>query len=270
VLGGPVRWSEEFIATDDWRNAGTSWYSSWRSYRAGQRVQERWFTPVASTGLRDDGPIVRAVTRYPDFLSIALSPFTHGHGLYETSYIPYGAPGTFAMKVSRNGEPLGTAEAPIEGFVVPTGPASFRVELDTQRELPWWKFSTRIRSEWEFRSEGTAEEEAAPLIAADVEVPQANIYNQVKTGVPTVIKLGLRHQDESPASAITSAKIEVSSDGSTWQPLPIRALGNGKYLATVTHPSAQAGKPVHLRVEGKDAAGGLVRQEITRAYGLTR
>lgn len=270
VLGGPVQWSEAFIATDDWRNASTDWFSSWRSYRAGQRVEERWFTPAASTGLRDDGPIIRAVTRYPDWLGIALSPFTHGHGLYEPSYVPYGAPGTFAMKVSRNGEPLGTAEAPIAGYVVPPGPASFRVELDAQRELPWWKFSTRIRSEWEFRSEGTAEEEAPPLIAADVEVPQANIYNQVKTGVRTVITLGLRHQAESPTSAITAAKVELSYDGSTWKALPIRALGNGKYLATVTHPSTQAGKPVHLRVEGKDAAGGLVRQEITRAYGLTR
>lgn len=171
------------------------------------------------------------------------------------------------MRFSRNGQLVGAAEAPIEGFEIEPGAADFRIELDAQRDLPWWRHSTRVRSVWDFHSED-GEYVLPPLLAAGLTVPRADVLNRVTTGKPTAIGLTLRHQSGSQASDITSAALELSYDGSTWTRLPLRRSGPGQYLTEVTHPSRQAGKAPSLRVTATDAAGGKLTHEVSRAYTL--
>jgi hypothetical protein len=108
-----------------------------------------------------------------------------------------------------------------------------------------------------------------PLVLADLDVPQADDLNQVQTGQPTVITFGLRHQAGSSSKAkFTSAKLELSYNGTQWTALPLRKVANGKYITTVTHPASQVGSAPSLRLTATDEAGGKLEQEVTKAYGL--
>ena len=65
-----------------------------------------------------------------------------------------------------------------------------------------------------------------PLLLADLDVPQADLLNQVRTGRPVTITLGLRHQSGPRRQRITSATLEISYDGTHWAKLPLRSTGD--------------------------------------------
>ena len=94
---------------------------------------------------------------------------------------------------------------------------------------------------WEFRSTG-AEDETMPMLIADLDVPAADLRNQVRTGRPVEVTVGLRHQVGSTPAAITSAGLEISYDGKNWVRLPLRSIGDQSYRATVRHQAEHAAR----------------------------
>ncbi|NEA31252.1 S8 family serine peptidase [Streptomyces sp. SID13031] len=274
-LTGSLTWVHKIVATDRNFASATRWFGEPRLYKAGEQLKERWFAPVAISGLPRHLPEEIHGTSFVgwerDMLIVAIPPFAHGAS--RTEEWPYsvgGLVGTYDLVVRRNGSEIGRHDQPAWGFFdVPTEAAYYQISLDAQRQETWWQYSTRVTSNWSFRSRG-GKPEFMPLIVADIDVPGADLRSQVKVGRPTRIDLGLRHQTRSQGSRFTKAKLEMSQDGKNWVELPLRAGSGNSYSATVTHPAEHAGRPVHLRLEVADADGGRLTQEVTRAYGLTK
>jgi hypothetical protein len=266
VQAGDVKWSQ---MVDTWAadgSGGATWYSALQSFRAGQQTSQRFFLPVATAGLPTIGRGgwgESYVGWDGDWLTFWISPFMHGPNLFEW---PYGSQGTHRLTVRRNGVEVASADSTADSFQLPSDAADYEITLDSARQIPVWQNSTAISSVWKFRSLGGTQE-LMPMLTADLDVPAADASGVVPAGKPVRIDFGLRHQAGSAASAITGAKLEISYDGRHWNPLPLRALGHGKYTTTVTHP--RTAKSVDLRISATDAAGGSLSQRITHVYGLT-
>ncbi|MFC0628504.1 S8 family peptidase [Kribbella deserti] len=241
----------------------TSWYAgNPATYQQGQRLTEKWFTPVATSSLPDTDRTFLSVNRVHGGVRACFSPLDN-----PGQHAEWSPAGDFQMTFRRNGSELPSIDSHCAQASIPDGPADLEIDLDVRRKQHFWKYSTHVRSTWAFRSAGGADE-VMPVVLADLDVPSANSLNQVKVGKPTGITLGLRHQKGSKSSAFTSAKLELSYDGSTWTSLPLTSAGANRYTTTVTHPATQAGKAPSLRLQVTDAAGGKLTQEVTAAYGL--
>ncbi|WP_020390198.1 S8 family peptidase [Kribbella catacumbae] len=260
LLGNAVQWRSTLVLDNG--GASLNVGSTERTYRAGDHSTARWIAPVENSGLPDEKPWSFGVLRSEGGLSVVLSPLRHGDEFAQPES------DTSQLVVERNGEELATAPANGLWTEAPADAADYRVTLDTSRELDFWKYSTQVKSVWSFRSRG-GEDEVMPLVLADLDVPQADTFSQVRVGKPTTITMGLRHQAGSKATArFTAAKLELSYDGTNWTMLPLTKVAEGKYRTTVTHPANQAGKAPSLRLTAKDTSGGQLEQEVTKAYGL--
>jgi hypothetical protein len=64
---------------------------------------------------------------------------------------------------------------------------------------------------------------------------------------------------------VTGFRLWTSLDnGHTWRAAPVRALGGGRFAATLPH--AAPGQAVSLRVQATDAGGSGIEQTIMTAY----
>ena len=263
VLAGPLTWWS-YLVLD---NGGDNLTLSAEDERFGSpnRSSRRYVVPVANSSEPRKGYASTATLRVNGGLAVNTCPFSYGPDLHDQCF---SSPGEFALKLSRDGEVIGSDTVPGMFLDVPAKAGDYRLELDAKRDgLRSWKFSTAVHSTWDFRSDGS-EDEIMPLLYADLGVPQANLLNQVRTGKPATITVGLRHQTGSRSSRIAAPTLEVSYDGTTWAPLAVHRTGSDKYAATVTHPASQAGKAPSLRITATDASGGKLVQRIDRAYGL--
>lgn len=97
----------------------------------------------------------------------------------------------------------------------------------------------------------------------------ADSGNRLPAGRKARIGLSARFQDGMAAPDVRSVKAWASyDDGRTWRAVDVKRTGKS-YEATIDHPSLGAtNKYVALRVQATDAAGEIVDQTVTRAYGL--
>ncbi|WP_460649313.1 S8 family peptidase [Kribbella endophytica] len=231
-------------------------------YRPGHRTTERWLAPVLLSGLPEG---VQYTYRVEGGLQFQVSPLQH----QQEWAVPFNNPDSL-LTLERNGEQVGTAEDTGIWLELPDDAASYKATLDTRREHDYWKYSTQVKSTWTWKSKGGADE-VMPLVLADLDVPQADAASQVRTGRPTTITFGLRHQTGSQSTAkFTKATLSLSYDGSRWTDLPLKKTADGRWTTTVTHPTSQAGRAPSLRLTGTDADGNALEQEVSRAYGLVR
>ncbi|GAB3920264.1 S8 family serine peptidase [Kribbella albertanoniae] len=264
----PGQWEQRVdIGSADTSSRGRS---GAHRYRTGERRTVNWRGPVATSGLPSKTttwPSDIGVQRTGKNLVIGLAPFVTGATQYEE---PDGlSDGTYALSLKRDGKVLVEADELSLNGPVPDAPGNYQLALDVQRSQPWWKYSTQIRSTWDFRSRAGAAE-AMPLILADVNFPQATSLNQVRVGTATPLTLSLRHQTGAPTAPFTGVKLLMSYDGRTWTPVPLHKKTDSVYTASLNHPDAQAGSTVSLKLDITDAAGGRLQQDITKAYGLTK
>ncbi len=265
VLANGTSWSGLVVMDNGGESIG--FRATERRYRAGERTRMRWLTPVMNSTVPAAEVIAgQGVRRVDGGLAVNFFPFGHGPDMFDGGY---DAAGTFLLAVERDGEMLGSETSPSLRLDGKAAAGDYRVSLKAERDTPAWRYSTSIRSVWEFRS-GGAEDEVMPLILADIDVPDADLLNQVRTGRDSAIRLSLRHLTGSQASAITSASVKISYDGATWTSLPVRRTGATSFTASVTHPATSAGTAPALKIIATDAAGGRLEQEISRAYGLIR
>jgi subtilisin family serine protease len=264
VLANQVKWAGSFVYDNG--NTNVDLATPARAYRPGERSTERWMTPMANAGLPDGETSGLAfVGRSEGLLGIVLSPFTHG----PEQFLPaYGGIGSNELVVTRNGtEIVNTPDA--AAFVdTPADAADYRIDLKTSFDIDAFKYSKQLASTWTFRSKG-GDAERMPMVLADLDVPQADGLNQVQTGRPISIDIGLRHQFGSGSTAkFAKPSVEISYDGTHWTSLPVTAGAPGKYTAKVTHPASAAGTAPSLRLHAVDAEGNSLTQQITAAYGL--
>jgi len=265
LLANEIQWSGGIYQGHGDGSAYFETLSTERAYRPGTRLSVDWTMPIANSGLPSITPDWMGVRQADGTLQVNLSPFGHGPDLWGRPFAEFDHS---RLIVDRNGTQVAdTEEGSATSVEAPVEPAGYKVTLDTRREFEDWKYSTRVQSVWTFRSDGKSDE-VMPLVLADLAVPQADELNQVKTGVPVVITVGLRHQAGSKTSAFTDAALELSYDGTSWTKVPLTKVADGRYTATVTHPATQAGQAPSIRLTGVDADGNKLEQRITKAYGL--
>ncbi|MDX6281855.1 MAG: hypothetical protein QOH03_2926, partial [Kribbellaceae bacterium] len=263
LLGNGTNWNSSLVLASG-TGASMMTGSTTRTYRAGERLAGEWTRPVENSGLpATQDPAVLGVRRNGIGMSVEVSPFRHG-----PEEIGAADFGNSQLAVDRNGEEVASAPASGLWAVLPNDAADFKLTFDTGRESEFWKYSTAVHSVWSFRSQG-GDGEVMPLVLADLDVPGADDLNQVKTGTPATLTLGLRHQAGSASTArFTAAELELSYDGTHWTTLPLTKVAEGKYKAIVTHPASQAGTAPSLRLTATDSAGSKLEQQVTKAYGL--
>lgn len=257
ILGNDqIRWSSTLVLNNGGDQLmGAS--STERVYRAGQHTSARWVAPVQNAGLPVAATPLAGVQRLDGGLSVVISPYRHGPD--EIGDIDFG---TTAMTVERNGVVVASEPASALWADVPADSADYKITMDTTREHEFWQYSTRVQSEWTYRSQG-GEDEVMPLVLADLDVPAADPLSRVPSGKPTEVRLGLRHQAGSQSARFKTVHLELSYDGQQWTRLPLRQTGSAQYTTTVSAKQSPS-----FRVTAVDAKGNKLVQEITKAYGL--
>lgn len=262
VQTGRLTWSSYVVSDSGGDNL--TLISADEVFGSPTHTSKRFLVPIANSSEPSTGYVATTTARVQGGLSVNSCPFAYGPDVHDGCF---SSAGEFALTVSRDGEVIASEPTPGTYLDIPAKAGAYRVELDAKRDLRSWRYSTAVHTVWDFHSDGS-EDEIMPVLYADLGVPQANLLNQVRTGKPATITLGLRHQTSSRSSRIATPVLEISYDGSTWAPLALRKTGSDKYAATVTHPVSQAGKSPSLRITATDAAGGKMVQRIDKAYGL--
>jgi hypothetical protein len=104
-----------------------------------------------------------------------------------------------------------------------------------------------------------------PMLTLNYQVTGIGL-NGVAPAGSQVIAVSVGHIQLSQASAIVSAKAQVSWDGGLfWEPATVTRTSAGLYRVSFTPP---AGVNVTLRFTAADAAGGSISETITDAYAV--
>ncbi|MEU9551290.1 S8 family serine peptidase [Streptomyces werraensis] len=246
-----------------------------RTYRAGERVRERWQGAVVRPGIPRGG--VPAGVREGDVLRLRIPEFTDSAPGHWSRLAPGGdtgigvrapAPETAEAQLYRDGRKVADLADAWRDVEVPGGDAEFRLRLRTTRDSAEWAYATATDTTWTFPS-GTVEGRTRlPLLQVDPEVP-ADLRNTVGPGRTHTLRLTVRHQDGLAAPRGVRTTVEVSyDDGRHFVQAPVRAGKGNTFTATVTRPAGVRGDArVTLRVTARDASGASVRQTVIRAYG---
>src|SRR5690606_14128565 len=170
-------------------------------------------------------PEVEAVVRSAAALALRLYGWVDADGTYLPHHIfavtPY--PGdAMQTRVWRDGELVATTQGfpRLDVAAVPER-ATYRVELDVDRDADWWRRSTRTRTAWTFTSQRPdAGSALLPLLSVDYEVP----LDLVNTAPPPHERQGppafeVRVTQQAPdLPAVAGARVWVSyDDGGTWR-----------------------------------------------------
>ncbi len=167
--------------------------------------------------------------------------------------------------VSQGGVEIGSSDAQKQQtFALPAGDSTYVLKKEVKRSTERYKLSTEISAEWTFRSRRTPDGVATPLPLMTVRYsPALDDRNRAAAG-RFEVPFSVERQYGAPDRPVVSAATEVSFDGKTWQPVPVRRTARG-WMATIDQPGSGF---VSLRTTAKDAAGNQVRQTILNAYEL--
>lgn len=167
-----------------------------------------------------------------------------------------------SLTLYRDGRRIGSASAFTADFPIPAAAGTYRLihDQDASAVLP---ISTRVTTEWTFRSTGPAGDASAPvpLFALDYALP-LDLDNHPVDGEATFT---VRQSNEVPEQRITSARVWTSIDNAaTWQPATVRTGAGGSFSARL--PVLAPGQAMSLRVSASGSGGSGIDQTIIRAY----
>ncbi|MDN3027544.1 S8 family serine peptidase [Streptomyces sp. S.PB5] len=251
-----------------------------RTYRAGERLEERWQGAVVRPSI--PAGFAAPSVRKGNVLALRVPEFTDssaGHWSRLLAYEGGGVGGldtkadgqrgdTAAAALYRDGVKVADADSAWTDFEVSPDPSDYRLDLTTSRADDEWAFGTRTDTSWSFHSAGTSGTTRLPLLQLDYDVP-LDAHNTVHAARTHTIGLSVRAQDGLPAPRDVSLRVEVSyDDGRHWSSTRVKARGHNTFAATVTGPSGHGDRYVTLRATARDSAGHSVRQTVQRAYLL--
>ena len=184
------------------------------------------------------------------------------------------------FRLYRNGKLIQSEDNSAGDVVpVPAGAATYRAEEETYLGVAGFQKSVHavtdltfhttpgsggaLPSGWLCPTRGTCT--TLPLLTASVPLP---------TDLTGVMPLGadsftftLAPSAGAPATTVPAAQLSITLDGgATYRPVPVSALGHGRFRATITHSAADAGSSVGLRVSGSDTAGDTIAETVDDAY----
>lgn len=172
---------------------------------------------------------------------------------------------TSRLRLWRDGELLAD-----EGFYpsvfaeVPDAEAAYRLRLDLARDAGWWPLSTRVSTDWTFRSGAVDETTALPLLRFDY---GARLDGRNRGEETELLRVSVGHQELSAGGRVEGMRLWWSADdGDTWRRAPVRARGDGRFDARVTVPGGT--EHVSLRAQAWDDAGSTIEETVIRAYAV--
>ncbi|MEQ0559962.1 hypothetical protein ABJI51_12825 [Amycolatopsis sp. NEAU-NG30] len=273
---------------------------AFHAYQGGTAVTEDWnrfpLHPVGAvtlSPLTDGRDLTQpGATRAGDLVRVLLTPFSDnqpghtGFGFYGesrdtiTGHYRFTQDGTTLAE----GDPTGPDEL-VLAQEVGAGPATLGLTLDAGRTGPMYRQSTATHTEWTWQSqhvEGTTLPTALycargengpdrscavePLLTLGYAVGGLRPDGSTVSG-PQSLDLTVGHLQLSTGSAVTGAKVQYSTNGTTWQDATVTPRGDGVFHAEFTATTeAFRGMDVSLRVTASDAAGATIDETITAAY----
>jgi subtilisin family serine protease len=248
--------------------SGTSGFdSAWVTYKPGQHVKETFFGQATHGGLLPSPtvPSAASVSRDGDQLTVNLPYRVDAAGHAQTWGPDQDTTGRFQLWAGD--QQLVDSEYSNGYGEVPAGATSYRMKLETQRDVAWWPQSTDVTTEWGFTSSHTKAAAVLPLLQVRYDVKGLSSLNV--GGRTTQVDLTVTHQDGSAGgAAVKSVKLWSSADGGkTWTPAKLvkdrRAAG---YTATLTVPRGTTS--VSLRSEASDSAGATFKETVIDAYAV--
>lgn len=166
---------------------------------------------------------------------------------------------TYSMTLSSGGQVLKSANAVGMSVDVPPNQQTYQLQQTTRRKVAWSALSTKVTSEWTFRSSGPS---SALLPLMDLGMAASGLDLRNRAGSAPV-RLTVRPSTRVGAAANTVDKVEWSADdGTTWTELPLSAAEGGAEAA-LTVPATAA--YVSLRVTASNDQGGALRRTVLRA-----
>ncbi|RIQ28215.1 S8 family peptidase, partial [Jiangella rhizosphaerae] len=238
-----------------------------RTYAAGESDPRSWFGPVVRPGVPLDtdhyGQYGMPGFREGDELTVLVRSFLDGS---DRNGDETGAD-TTAARLYRDGELVAQRDAVYGGWPAAPEPATYRLELDVDRDAPWWERSTSTRTAWTFRSARPDPGERAmlPLLQVDYAV-DVDQWGAVSDRARTRIDLTVHRQAAADPVAGGRLRLWASyDDGASWQ--AARVTRRGAAYTALLDPERGA-DAVSLRVEAWDGDGNRIEQTVVRAYGL--
>ncbi|MEE6261265.1 S8 family serine peptidase [Plantactinospora sonchi] len=235
-------------------------------YRPGSRQTEVWARQPLHSDWVDDivenagVPCATAPSRTRGNLHVDLVMLTDRHQRADCLQ-----PGTIGVKrtlsLRRNGKLVDERDASSADFTVPQPAADYRLTLDVDTSLIL-PVSTRVSTDWTFRSAGPTGVESVPLplLAVDYVLPLST-GNRATGGTAS---LTVRQTKGVPTQKVTSFQVWTSTDdGTSWR--TARVVRDGDNYR-VELPKVTAGQAVSLRVKADGNGGSGIEQTIIRAY----
>jgi hypothetical protein len=230
----------------------------YREFRAGPTYREQWnravFGPSAAVRADNTDPrldIVPGAYRAGDTITADVSLYGDGAGRLGGVTDD---PGTRTLWRD------GTVVTPDESghYPVPAADAGYRLRVAADRG-PALKLSTRVETEWTFRSGHTGPAVRLPLWTYRF-TPALDRFNTAPAGRTADLPVTLTAQPGSGAGTVVARTVDASfDDGATWQPLRL----SGDH-APIRHPAGRGF--VSLRAAATDSNGNTVRTTVIRAY----
>ncbi|MEO3743719.1 S8 family serine peptidase [Plantactinospora sp. B5E13] len=237
-----------------------------RGYQPGSRQTEVWARQPLHSDWVDSivdnvgVPCATAPSRTRGNLHVDLVMLTDRH--QRADCLQAGTVGVKrTLSLYRDGKLVDERNASVAEFTVPQAAADYRLTLDVDPSLIL-PFSTRVTTDWTFRSAGPTGVESVPLplLAVDYVLPLSTA-NRATGGTAS---FAVRQTKGVPAQQVTSFQLWTSTDdGGTWQ--AARVVRDGDDYR-VELPKVTAGQAVSLRVKAAGNGGSGIEQTIIRAY----
>ncbi|MFJ2827974.1 S8 family serine peptidase [Streptomyces sp. NPDC087263] len=271
VLDSGVEWSFRM-----WQTSGEGRDTVWENFlmrmpqtwQAGQTYQERFnvgvFGPVLP-GATDAGPEqgLPGVVRTGNTIRAFVPLFGDGAGHWGLSDHTT-QESTLRIDGKETADDYGIPVTDgVTEFTVPAQDSAYELTLDNTRDPAVYPVSTRVRTEWTFRSAATSGDGSTTLPLSVIRFsPELSLSSTAQAGKPFQVPFTV--EGAAAGQRLKKLAFEVSYDeGTTWQ--SAKAVG-GTHLS-LTHP-VKAGS-VSLRAKLTDREGNTLVQTIERAY-LTR
>ncbi|RFU85008.1 peptidase [Streptomyces triticagri] len=240
-----------------------------RTYRQGQQRKESWYDSViAPTAPRDtDGEPALVAERQANLIGFSAAMW--GDGTHHAEAGSFGDIGN--LKLSRDGEEIGSSSYPFGVFDVPADPGTYELRqhiTKTGAPAEVWQRSTSVDTAWTFRSKADPAQYSQPLpiLFPHYALPEDGLKTLAAEDGQRIRLTATGHAGHTPRT-VKSASLAYSYDeGETWTEAEVSVHGRSA-TATVDHAGA-SGEKVWLRTELTDADGNSVRQTVARAYDV--
>jgi hypothetical protein len=270
--GPGIRWDEEVAPWLTGPNLANDWVielPGYTRYAPGSQHTAEWVRqpfrpgPYSGTTPTFEGCPPRPTTRLRGEIHVELTDLQDLSDGYDClTGIPEWKQATSrTMRLYRGSQLIGSKHAPVATFRVPAATATYRLVYtnNTSGALP---VSTQTKTTWTFRSAAPAGGNSAriPLLLVDYALPlDLDNHPDGSTAVFTVVRVA-----GTARAQVIGFRLWTSLDnGGTWQAARVRALGGGRFAATLPHVAP--GQAVSLRVQATDAGGSGIKQTIMTA-----